>query len=194
MKYIKMLSLLAVAAAALMAFAGTASATTLDDSEGAMGVGDTIEASLEKGTSAALKAGFATITCTESGVNGHITNAGGSGQAVSGTIDEEGLTFNSCNATVTVLNEGSLSITHTSGSNGSLSSTGAEVTVAIGSTSCVYGTPTAKTIGPVTGGTPATLKAEASLSRISGGFLCANPATWTANYIVTNPGTLTVTS
>jgi hypothetical protein len=190
MKYVKMLSLLAVAAAALMAFAGTASAAIIEDGSGTkLGSGTKIEST---GTNAVLQAGFATIECSHSEVDGKTSNAGGAGVPVEGSITT--LAFSGCNATVKTLKTGKLILHHTSGKNGTVTSEGAEVTVAIGSTSCVYGTPTAKDIGSLTGGSPATLNASASLTRISGGFLCANPASWTATYTVTTPSTLNVTA
>jgi hypothetical protein len=189
MKYIKILGLLAVAAASLMALAGTASATVLESSEGNLPKGTKIDST---GTNAVLKAGFATIECDHSEVDGKTSNAGGAGESVEGAISN--LSFTECNATVKVLAKGSLTVHHTSGSNGTVTSEGAEVTVAIGGTSCVYGTPTAKDIGTLSGGNPAVLNASASLTRISGGFLCANPATWTATYTVTSPNPLLVTA
>jgi hypothetical protein len=187
MKYIKMLGLLAVAAAAFMAFAGTASATVLKSGGTTLGSGTKIEST---GTNAVLKAGFATIECAHSEVDGKTSNTGGASETVEGAIST--LSFKECNATVNVLKKGSLIVHHTSGSNGTVTSQGAEVTVAIGSTSCTYGTPTATSIGTLSGGGPAVLNASANLERVAGGFLCANPATWTAKYTVTTPNPLEV--
>ena len=193
MKYIKMLGLAAIAAAALMAFVGasTASAAGLYSGATKQGVETKIEST---GTAAVLKAGFATIECSHSEVDGKIENAGGAGVAVSGNINT--LTFTGCNATVDVLKKGELIVHHSSGINGTVTSKGAEVTVSTLGTSCVYGTPAATDIGPLEGSTTgdAVIKASASLTRISGGFLCANPASWTANYTVSTPTPLHVTA
>jgi hypothetical protein len=189
MKYIKILGLVAVAAAALMAFAGTAAATVLEGSGGNLAKGTKIDST---GTNAVLKAGFATIECNHSEVDGTTSNAGGAGETVTGSISN--LTFTECNATVNVLKKGSLTVHYTSGQNGTVTSEGTEVTVATAGTSCVYGTPTATTIGTLTGGSPAKLNASASLKKISGGFLCADPASWTATYTVTSPNPLYVTA
>ncbi|MDQ3724723.1 MAG: hypothetical protein M3335_02340 [Actinomycetota bacterium] len=190
MKYIKMMGLLAVAAAALMAFVGTASATVLESSGGNLPSGTKVEST---GTNAVLEAGFATIECAHSEVDGKTSNAGGASETVEGSITT--LSFKECNATVKVLKNGKLIVHHSSGSNGTVTSEGAEVTVAIGSTSCVYGTTAGATsIGTLSGGSPAKLNASASLTRISGGFLCANPAKWTATYTVTTPNPLYVTA
>jgi hypothetical protein len=189
MKYVKMLSLLAVAAAALMAFAGTASATIIESGGGALPSGTQIEST---GTSAVLKAGFATIECSHSEVDGKTSTAGGANATVEGSINN--LTFTGCNATVHVLKKGKLIVHWTSGKNGTVTSEGAEVTVSTAGTSCTYGTPTASSIGTLTGGSPAVLTAAASLKKVAGGFLCADPASWTAKYTVTTPNPLYVTA
>ena len=190
MKYIKILSLMAVAAAAFMGITGTASATIIEESNGTqLGKGTQIEST---GTNAVLKAGFSTVECGHSEVDGKTSNAGGAGESVEGSITT--LKFSECNMTVTTLKPGKLILHHTSGSNGTVTSQGAEVTVDNHSISCTYGTPTATDIGTLLGGSPAKLTASASLTRIAGGFLCANPATWTATYTVTKPSSLLVTA
>ncbi len=193
MKYIKMLGLAAVAAAALMAFVGasTASAAALYSGASKVGTGTKVEST---GTNAVLKAGFATITCGHSEVDGKVENAGGVGVPVSGAINR--LTFTECNATVNVLKKGELIVHHAGGLNGTVTSVGAEVTVATAGTSCTYGTPTATDIGTLSGTTSgdAVINANAALTRVAGGFLCANPATWTANYTVSTPTPLHVTA
>ncbi len=191
MKYVKMLGLAAVAAMALMAFAGTASATVLTSPAGTHYTG-AIQASAE--SSLLLRAGFANITCTESSVAGTTENTGGPSETVRGPISS--LTFSNCNATVHVLKTGSLEV-HTigSGPNGTLTSTGAEATVATLGTSCTYGTNNTH-IGTLTGskttGGNATLDIEAKLTKTAGGFLCASPAAWEGSYVVTNPSYLDI--
>jgi hypothetical protein len=190
MTYSKMLGIAAVAVAALMAFVGTASATILEDSEGKMPASSFI--TFEGTSNAVFKAGFATIQCTFSHLDGVTTNAGGASETVVGSFSD--VRFTTCgSATVTVLKKGAFSIHHTSSSNGTVTSEGLELTVATGGTSCTYGTPTATTIGTLTGGSSASFSASASLARVAGGFLCANPATWTGTY-ATVPFALYVTS
>ena len=195
MRYIKMLGLAAVAAAALMAFvgAGTASATELYDTSGTLGVGTTIHADLEEGTEAILEAGFGNINCDASTVHGTISVAGSSTTTTSGPITKGGLTFGNCTGdTVTVLKEGSLEIHHIAGTtDGTLTSSGAEVTVVnhdTGGTHCIYKTDNTD-IGRLTSGksTTATLHADAKLIRVPTSFLCASEATRKASYVVTTP-------
>jgi len=203
MKYLKMLGLAVVAAAALMAFVGasSASATTLTctnppGTKVTCPAGTTIHATAE--SSLTLKAGFANITCTESTVHGLTSNTGSATETVKGNI--EALTFGACNATVNVIKKGSLEIhtqNATANNNGTLTGTGSEVTVSTLGVSCVYGTPTATDLGTLTGstsrgGSTATMDISAELTKISGGFACANPAHWEGSYTVTSPDWLDV--
>ena len=195
MKYVKMFGLAALAAA-LMAFAavGTASATTLDDAEGAMGVGDTIAAESEGTTE--LHPPIGSIKCEESQVGGEITNAGGEGVNVSGNITA--LSWSKCNATVTVLAKGTLSVSSSGSNNGALSSTGAQVTVSYLGFHCIF-TTNNTALGTVTGsantGGNATLDIKATIPRTGGssGAFCGSTAAWTGSYKVTTPGTLNIT-
>jgi len=203
MKYVKMLGLAAVAAAALMAFvgAGTASATALCSTETSpctgtkYGVGTEIKSNLKAGKEAVLTAGFATVKCTESTVNGKVTNAGGAAATVVGSI--ETLTFGSCNCTVTVLNKGELEVHYTSAGDGTLTGKNSSVTINCSGISCIFGTAAAgTTIGTVTGAEKATLVANAKLPYIAGdasNFTCtlgSGTGTWNAEYEATAPKNL----
>jgi len=181
MKHLKMLGLFAMAAAALMAFAGSASAQTLTAPAGTEYTG-ALESSLEG--SALLKAGFAEITCTTGSVGGSVTT--NNSTEASGSITS--VKFSNCgSATVTTLNNnGTLTILK---STHAVSGTGTEVTTAVAGTSCVYGLgATATALGTASNSASGvTLAISAKLPKISGGFLCASPATWTASYLVTSP-------
>ncbi|MGN6203257.1 MAG: hypothetical protein ACTHNY_12765 [Solirubrobacterales bacterium] len=195
MKHVKMLGLLVMAAASLMAFAGSASAASVLTSPAGtnLAVGSTIEATLEKGNSATLKAGIED-TCTVSSVTGTVgTN---NTEHAKGTIGEgtpKGLQFSSCTKDTTTIKSGELTIAD----NGTVTAFNNEVTVndtALG-ISCVYGGGTTGTaLGTLTGGSPAKLVVSTTkLKKISGSFFCASEGTWTANYLVTNPTSLFVT-
>jgi hypothetical protein len=171
-----------------MAFAGSASAATFTAPAGTAYTG-ALSSSLETGSSALLKAGFANITCTSSTVAGKVTTNNES--EASGSI--ETVSFSNCGeATVTTLNsKGTLKIvkgTH------AVSGTGVEVTVSQFGTSCVYGFGAGTALGGMTntvvgGVDKITLDVGANLPKVSGGFLCASPASWTAGFIVTSPST-----
>jgi hypothetical protein len=194
MKYVKMLGLAAVAAMALMAVvgAGTASATTLEVGGVAKNSSVTIEASLKSGTSAILKDEFGTTTdtCTVSTVKGS-TVSPFTGATVGGPLSA--LTFSSCTHTTTVISKGSLSVAWTSGTNGTVSSKGAEVTVQStffgASAVCKTGEGTA--IGTATGVASGNATIDIN-AKINCGILGA--ASWTGTYSVTSPAGLGVVS
>jgi hypothetical protein len=187
MKYVKMLGLLAVAAAAPMAFAGTTSATLTDGSGGSP---STLHASSEG--SVALT-GTLSVTCEESTVGGTVTT--NDANEASGSI--ETLTFEKCDDdTVEVLAKGTLKVTDDSiGNDGTLSSTGAEVTIVthrpfVGTLHCIYKTSNTD-LGTVNGGTPATINIPSiSLERVSTSFGCGSHSTFEGSY--SGSGTLNI--
>jgi len=224
MKYLKMLGLAAIAAGALMAFvgAGTASATTLTCTEPAgtkvtCKTGTVIKAASE-GHAILDNSILGNIECNST-VEGPTSNEGSSSTTVSGSISKGGLTFTNCtSAVVAVLKEGTLEI-HTeytkeadghetqnlaSTNNGTLTSSGAEVTVEKAGFHCIYGT-SSTDIGTLTGSTTvakakgvetatATLDIAASVPRVGGrsGAFCGGSAPWTGSYIVNSPDWLDV--
>ena len=181
MKYAPLFGLLAVAAAALMAFTGTASATQLTSPAGTVYT-STIKAASEGSTSLHNTSLGITTTCTASTVEGKVESHGAATTAA-GKISS--LTFTGCGVSdVTVLSPGSLEVHTASGSadgNGTLTSTGAEITVlqtAIG-VSCGYKT-TSTDIGTRTGGTPATLSiSSAVIPRTFDSIFCGSSGQWT---------------
>jgi hypothetical protein len=192
MKYAKMLGLLAVAAAAFMALVGTASATTLTSPTGTTFTGS-IHAVSENGH-VKLHSPLSTIECNST-VQGEVKTHG-SGVTASGPITS--LLFTECTNenTVTVKKAGTLEVHWTSGYNGTLTSSGAEIEVYSHSFggSCIY-TTNATDIGTITGGTEATLDIDsAAIPRTGGslGFFCGSSGEWTGNYKVTTPHTLYV--
>jgi hypothetical protein len=186
MKRLKMLGLAMVVAASLASFAGSASANPVLTSPEKVEYTGNITATAE-GT-LLLQAGFANITCTTSTVGGPVTT--NSTTKASGPITT--LDFSGCNATVTTLANGSLEVVSAGEGKGTVRGSGTQVTVSTLGVSCVYGTTTNTPLGTLTGGTPAKIEIKATFSKISGGFLCADPASWSGSYTVTSPGTLLV--
>jgi hypothetical protein len=192
MKYVKMFGLLAVAAAALMAFAGAASATTVTSPTGtAIANGTKIHAESEGGH-VKLHTDIAEILCPST-VEGEITTNSLTGTDASGPITTlifgtkatEGCT----NGWVVHVNlPGSLSVRHNTGTyNGDLFSSGATVTATRFGVECAYQTNNT-TIGTLTGGEHATLHIEAVIPRHGGSSLCgSSAANWTGSYTVTKP-------
>jgi hypothetical protein len=196
MKYLKMIGLAAIAAAALMAFvgAGTASATTLAVGGTAQTNSVSITATLASGTSALLKDEFGTTTdtCTTSEVKG-ATEGTFTGTSVGGKIST--LTFSNCSHTTTVIATGSLKVEAPSGGNGTVSSSGAEVTVqsTFFGASAICKTGAGTKIGTLTGTTDTTKHAVMDINAsINCGILGA--ASWTGTYTVTSPTGLSVVS
>ena len=194
MKYLKILGLAAVAAMAVMAFvgAGTASATVVCKTTASPcgSQASELEATLTKGGTASLQAeGITLDTCTEGKVKGSITSQGATVTA-SGPVSAANLTWGNCTQTTTTNEGGTLEVHSISGTeNGTVTAKGFVVTVNTIFGSCTYGFgTTAKDLGTLVGGAPATLAIEASVPRISGP--CPATATWKANYTVTSPNPL----
>jgi hypothetical protein len=191
MKYFKIVGLFVMAAASLIAFAGSASAAgTFTSPTGTAYTGLTSQ-TLEG--SALIKAGFAEITCTTGTIAANLTTNNESEASGSTTS----IAFSNCTSpqgtpTVTTLSsKGTLKIVH---GTHAVSGTGVEVTTAVLGTSCVYGMGTGTALGVITntivgGEDKVTLDIDASLPKISGGFLCASPAAWTLHALVTTPTT-----
>lgn len=196
MKYIKILGLLGVAAAAMMAFASSASATTVTGPTFDTLGNHTSQSQVETPTIHAVNHGghvrlhnsIANIEC-QSTVTGDVTTHG-SGITAAGHIDEL-LFFNCTNDWVVhVTNPGELIVHYTSGSDGTLTSTGATVVATRFGISCGYRTENTH-IGTVTGekgpNGEATLDIGAVIPRHSGSFLCGgSSAQWTGSYTTTH--------
>jgi hypothetical protein len=195
MKYIKMLGLAAVAAAALMAFvgAGTASATELTCDGVKCPIGTTMHAVSEGLVT--LDAPFGNVTCNGT-VHGVVTKNGEAGKPAEGQLSEvpptTGLTWTNCgNDTVHTIKAGTLSI---NGTNNEVKSTGARVTVVHLGVHCIFETNNTK-IGTVTKeGTEATLTINATIPRVGGGggIFCGESAPWTGGYTIKNPHSLVI--
>jgi hypothetical protein len=185
MKYAKILGLLAVAAAALMAFAGVASATTVTSSAGTT---PAISASAEGHV--VLDNPIAKIECASS-VSGSVT-AHGAGVTASGPISA--LSFTGCTNSwhVTVVSAGSLEIHSIGSGDGTLTSSGATVESTRFGITCRYAT-SSTDIGTVTDGTNATLDISAAIPFHGGSGLCGGGATtWTGSYKVNSPTNLVI--
>jgi hypothetical protein len=195
MKYVKMLGLLAIAAAALMAFAGSASATTLTSPTGTTYTGK-ITAESHNGPTT-LHGSFVSVSCQKSHVEGQVEKHG-PGVTVSGKIAT--LSFAECSDEVTVLKPGSLEIhavncnSKTKYCTGTLTSTGAEIKIHTSVGECIF-TTSGTHLGTVTGtdhtGHHATLDIDsAAIPRTGGSFFCGASGEWTGSYTVTTPTNL----
>src|SRR6476646_1174814 len=178
MKYFTTLSVITAAIAALMAFAASASATTVTDSSGKTPTIHAVsEESAVAGTNQLLIHNpIANIPC-ESTFQGTVpsTSEGGTGLTVS--LPVSSLSFSPCSNSWTpeVLAFGSLEIHGGSGNQGTLTSTGIKVAFERFKLRCTYET-SGTLLGTVTGGNPATIHLNATLKNNpkESNFLCAN--------------------
>ena len=192
----KMLALLTAVAAALMGFAGSASATTVTSPPGVSYTGH-IEASSENGHIVIHFGNGITIECGGF-LTGSITSHG-AGVTASGPITT--MSFPGCTGgdTVTIVagSAGSIEFHSIGGGNATLTSTGATVTTIDGATSVACGFTTASThLGVVTGASTSTGHAtldlnSAKITRTHDSILCGTSGTWTGNYKVNTPTGLT---
>jgi hypothetical protein len=205
MKNLKMLGLLAVAAAALMALIGasTASATVLcknnlktSSCSEPYAAETFLHGVLEGTTTFEMTNAEVLGTCTQSTFQMRVENAGGAETPVSGPIPSFtwGIKGEGCNQITETLRNGRLEITHISNTDdGTVKGINTEVTLAIFGTDCIYGMGTGTDIGTLTGGSPATLDVNAVLNEQEPKrFLCPDDIRWTGSYEVTSPSPLYV--
>lgn len=170
--------------------AGSASATVLCNESAtkctSYGKGAIVDSSLKETSTFSSTGGTVLDTCTFGLVEGKTSNAGGSSETVSETI--EGLTWGSCSNTTDTTSKGELEIHWISGTgNGTVTGKSISVTLNTSFGSCTYGTGTALDLGTLTGGNPATIDINTILAKQAGGFLCPAEAKWAASYSVTSP-------
>jgi hypothetical protein len=184
MKLTKMLGLVVAASLALMAFAGTASATTLETNGVKQSGGVTINASLSGSATLSDTTNSFANTCKASTVSGTTTFF--TGTVVSGPIST--LPFSSCTHEKVVVDaKVTLSIEYISGTTtGTVRSTGAEITVptTIGSSIITVNCKTSNTdIGILTGNTSLTSPIHINAVLNCGFFLPS--ARWLGTYNIT---------
>lgn len=182
MKYVKMLGLLAVAAAALMAFAGTASATTITSPEGTKYTG-TLKASTEGHAKLLNTALGLEIECAGT-VEGSIGAEHGNEEAAVHP------TFTGCTNSfhVTTIAGGKLKAISNGNGTADMFSTGATISTTRFGITCNYLTNNT-TIGTLTGGSMATMHINGSIPLHTGSsaFCGTANAHWTGSYTVTQP-------
>jgi hypothetical protein len=184
MKYMKILGLLAVAAAALMAFAATASATLTSPTGTVLNKGAKIH-SVSEGLVILDPPNLSAIEC-ESTVEGEVGANGGT----SGKINH--LTLTPCNdswhVTATTLGELEIEADGIAGTyNGTVYAKGTTVSATRLGVECGYALSTTTKIGTFTGGNPGTMHIEANIPIHSGStFFCGTgTSAWIGDYKTT---------
>ena len=201
MKFLKMFSLAAVAAAALTALlgVGSASATVLCQTNMTTGcaansldynAGTIIDLSLTGSLVLETLGDEPLKTCTGSTIKGKTTNTGSATETVKGVIEQ--FTLAGCTKPAIVVKNGEFEIHHVTGQhgagNGTLTLRNVEITTdGIFGTSCIYGSRTGLNMGVIKGGNPASIGISTVMPRIAGGFLCPAEARLTATYDITSP-------
>ena len=207
MTYLKVLGIAVIAAAGFMTFVGAGSAsatvlcTTTDTPKCTMPYleGETLHLTLKSGTSMKLTSGGSTIaTCSESAMHGTLEAWTGDPtyQNILNTSGSGGLSWGGCSQTTHTVNSGTLDIDWISGThNGTVTGTLAEWTTNIFGVSCTYGFAEAGThLGTLTGGAEPILTIATTVVKKAGGFLCPATAGLDAEYVVTAPHAVFVTT
>lgn len=190
MKLVRKTGLLAVAAAGMMAFAATASGDEVTN-----GTGSTVTSihATSEGHPI-LDAPYGKIECSST-LAGNITDQG-AGKVVKGTITT--LDFTNCTGTKTVFvfKTGTFTLDVTGTNVGTLTSSGAEITVFDHTTGidCIYTTSNTH-IGTVTvskANEPGagTIDIKSIIPRTGGSFFCGSSGEWTGSYFINSPNPL----
>jgi hypothetical protein len=193
MRYLRMLGLVGLVMGAMLALGGGAQATVITQAPPFTGT-----AKAESEGEVEIW-GSLIVDCQKSALEWNVEFHGAS-VTVSGPLTA--FTLEECgDNTVTVVNKGSLELHATSGGNGTLTSTGAEITFLthrpfLGTVHCIYKT-NETDIGTLTGssatGGTATLDIDGiSLPRITTSFGCGTHSTLDGSYKFTTPDYLYV--
>lgn len=170
---------------------GVASATSLTSPAGTIYTG-TLKGELTSGGFWNLGSSFqGNVNCNKSTFEGSVSSHG-AGVTVKGTFSK--FELSSCSCPVTVLKSGSFEIHATGGGNGTMTTSGTQITVQCLGLHCIY-TTSSTLLGTITGGTPAQWETEfESVPRTGGGSgsFCGSAAQINATYKFTSPGTLLV--
>ena len=211
MKYLKMLGLAAVAAAALMAFVGVGSAsakegvlcsTTSNPCNSKWPAGTVFDYSLKSGTSAELinlANGEILDTCTGTGttVKGELTaNPDATGTATGKNTEVK---WEKCTFTTTTLAPGALKVERITGTSNGTVLSDAEARITFNHFlfgHCIYRWTSGAHLGTLTEGkgTSSEFRVEsAPAEKLEGSnFACPGKAVLTANYVLTTPSSTTL--
>lgn len=201
MKYVKMIGLAALAVAALMAIAGTGTAsatvfchTTSSPCPEKWKVGSEPRFSVKPGTAGIWgdTSGAVAAKCPEGELRGTITSAGSATETVKISVPASGLTWKSvegCIKTET-LEGGTLEVHAISGTDdGSVTVSGFKITISILGANCVYGFGLNQNLGTLTGNASgkAVLDIKTNFIKKEGGFTCPMDLNWAEEFTLEQP-------
>jgi hypothetical protein len=195
MKHLKMLGLAVMAAAALMALIGAASASATVICKNNLNtekcsepypVGTKGTASLQGSAVMETLGGETLVTCTGSTVSSTLENAGSATTTVKSSLSS--ISFTGCSTTVSVISPGSAELHHIPGTdNGTLTTQNTKVTTLIFGVSCTYGTGASRDVGTTVGGNPGSMTLNTTFPKVEGGFVCPSEVRFTGKYVATSP-------
>lgn len=206
MKHLKLLGLVVVASAALMAFVGASGASAgilcknySEPCNSILKKGETLSTQLRAGSKARINITFAVVECSKSAIAGKVAKEGGKGNAPEITV--ETVSFTECNCEVSVLKGGTYYVsTIPETGNGTAIGTGQEFitkcNTIFGKLKCTWVTNNTP-LGEVEGGSPADIdvfNADPQLNKALSSELCEEEAFWYGEYEITNPIPLFVVS
>jgi len=206
MKHLKLLGLVVVASAALMALVGasTASAGILcknysEPCNSILKKGEALSSQLGAKKKARINTTFAVAECNKSTLSGKVAKQGAKGEVPEVTV--ETLSFTECNCEVFVLKDGTYYVsTIPETGNGTAIGTGQEFVTQcntiFGKMKCTWVTNNTP-LGEVEGGSPAVIdvfNADPQLNEAASSPLCEEEAFWYGEYEITNPTALFVVS
>jgi hypothetical protein len=201
MKYVKMIGLAALAVAALMAVAGTGTAsatvfchTTTSPCPEKWKAGTEPRFIVKPGTAGIWgdTSGAIAAKCPEGELRGTITNAGSATETVKISVPASGLTWKSvegCIKTET-LEGGTLEVHAIAGTdNGTVTVTGFKITISILGANCVYGFGVGQTLGTLTGNGSgaAVLDIKTNFVKKEGGLTCPTDLNWAEEFTQEKP-------
>lgn len=201
MKYVKMIGLAALAVGALMAIAGTGTAsatvfchTTSSPCPEKWKAGTEPRFIVKPGTYGIWgdTSGAIAAKCPEGELRGTITNAGSATETVKISVAASGMTWNSvegCIKTET-LEGGTLEVHAISGTdNGTVTVTGFKINISILGANCVYGFGVGQTLGTLTGGKSGSvlLDIKTNFLKKEGGITCPLDLNWEEEFTLEKP-------
>jgi hypothetical protein len=203
MKFLKIIGLAGMVAAAVMAVAAATSSATVFCKNNASTTTcsepykiGTVGVASNEGSLLLEAGGTVYDTCTSVKVEKEQTEETGATTTVVGTVAASDIKLSGCTVTTDVLEGGKGEVHWISGTdNGTGTANGGAVTTLISGVSCTYGLGSEmKDWGVLTGGKPASMSVSNSAVRISGSFLCPTSVQATGKLVLTSPEAGYVTS
>jgi len=191
MKHTWRLSLIALAAVAVLVFPASASATELYNGTTTLPTGTSLDFTLKAGTSYNINftEGKTFNTCTTATHKSTIVSPGSSATTTTGEVTQYTSSF--CTVPTITLTNGKLEFHHIAGTTNATVTADGEISVTFSNValgSCTYAAKPGADLGVLTGGNPATWDVNNVTVKVAGSpFTCPETTNWTATYVSTGP-------